>query len=60
MTANRSSLSAISSEVRKGDKRIILIDGEAVGAINRVPGRERGALQHACGRTGREDRHYRS
>jgi glutathione synthase len=25
------------SEVRKGDKRIILIDGEAAGAINRVP-----------------------
>jgi len=25
------------SEVRAGDKRIILIDGEAVGAINRVP-----------------------
>ena len=25
------------SEVRQGDKRIILIDGEAVGAINRVP-----------------------
>ncbi|MGE0845279.1 MAG: glutathione synthase [Flavobacteriaceae bacterium] len=24
-------------EVRKGDKRIILVDGEAVGAINRVP-----------------------
>ncbi|HEX7072918.1 MAG TPA: glutathione synthase [Hyphomicrobiaceae bacterium] len=24
-------------EIRKGDKRIILIDGEAVGAINRVP-----------------------
>jgi glutathione synthase len=24
-------------DVRKGDKRIILIDGEAVGAINRVP-----------------------
>jgi glutathione synthase len=24
-------------EVRKGDKRIILIDGEAAGAINRVP-----------------------
>ena len=23
--------------VRKGDKRIILLDGEAVGAINRVP-----------------------
>ena len=25
------------SEVRKGDKRIILIDGEPVGAVNRVP-----------------------
>ena len=24
-------------QVRKGDKRIILVDGEAVGAINRVP-----------------------
>ncbi len=24
-------------EVRQGDKRIILIDGEAAGAINRVP-----------------------
>ena len=25
------------SDVRKGDKRIILIDGETVGAVNRVP-----------------------
>lgn len=25
------------ADVRKGDKRIILVDGEAVGAINRVP-----------------------
>ena len=24
-------------EVRKGDKRIILVDGELAGAINRVP-----------------------
>jgi glutathione synthase len=24
-------------EVRAGDKRIILVDGEAVGAVNRVP-----------------------
>ena len=24
-------------EVRKGDKRIIIVDGEPVGAINRVP-----------------------
>ena len=27
--------------VEKGDKRIILVDGEAVGAINRVPPRAR-------------------
>ena len=27
-------------DVRKGDKRIILIDGEPVGAINRVPGED--------------------
>jgi len=27
-------------EVRKGDKRIILVDGEIAGAINRVPSRE--------------------
>lgn len=26
-------------DVRKGDKRIILLDGEAVGAINRIPAR---------------------
>ena len=26
--------------VRQGDKRIILIDGEAVGAINRIPGED--------------------
>jgi glutathione synthase len=25
------------SDVRKGDKRIILVDGEPVGAVNRVP-----------------------
>ena len=24
-------------EVRRGDKRVILVDGEAVGAVNRVP-----------------------
>ena len=38
------------AEVREGDKRIILIDGEAVGAVNRVPAAARSALQHACGR----------
>jgi glutathione synthase len=38
-------------EVRQGDKRIILIDGEAVGAINRVPppGEARSNM-HAGGR----------
>ena len=24
-------------DVRKGDKRVILVDGEAIGAINRIP-----------------------
>jgi len=28
---------AFLKDVVKGDKRIIIIDGEAVGAINRVP-----------------------
>jgi glutathione synthase len=37
-------------DVRKGDKRIIIVDGEPVGAINRVPAEGRGALQHACRR----------
>ena len=36
--------------VRQGDKRIILVDGEPMGAINRVPARGRGALQPACRR----------
>ena len=39
--------------VRQGDKRIILVDGEPVGAVNRVPAAGRGALQHACRRQGR-------
>ena len=30
-------------EVRKGDKRIILVDGEFAGAINRVPAAARRA-----------------
>ncbi|MDD9910154.1 MAG: glutathione synthase [Ahrensia sp.] len=49
------------SEVRKGDKRIILIDGEAVGAINRVPGEDEarsnmhvGGRAEAIGMTDRE------
>jgi glutathione synthase len=37
--------------VRKGDKRIILLDGEAVGAINRVPAKgETRSNLHAGGR----------
>ena len=31
--------------VAKGDKRILLVDGEPVGAINRVPARGPGPLQ---------------
>src|SRR6478735_9199683 len=38
-------------DVRKGDKRIILIDGEAVGAINRVPAEhDARSNMHAGGR----------
>ncbi len=39
------------SDVRKGDKRIILVDGEPVGAINRVPSEgEARSNMHAGGR----------
>jgi glutathione synthase len=38
-------------EVRKGDKRIILVDGKAVGAINRVPAQgEARSNMHVGGR----------
>lgn len=38
-------------EVRKGDKRIILIDGEVVGAINRIPAKnETRSNMHVGGR----------
>ncbi len=44
------------SEVRKGDKRIILIDGEAVGAINRVPGEDEArSNMHVGGRAEKVD-----
>ena len=49
------------SEVRAGDKRIILVDGEPVGAINRVPGEDEarsnmhvGGRAEAIGMTQRE------
>ncbi len=35
-------------DVRKGDKRIILIDGEPVGGINRIPQGWRGTVKPAC------------
>ncbi|MDX1580291.1 MAG: glutathione synthase [Alphaproteobacteria bacterium] len=38
-------------EVRQGDKRVILVDGEAVGAINRVPAKgESRSNMHVGGR----------
>ncbi|HBA44131.1 MAG TPA: glutathione synthase, partial [Alphaproteobacteria bacterium] len=38
-------------DVRRGDKRIILVDGEAVGAINRVPAKgETRSNMHVGGR----------
>ncbi len=50
------------SEVRAGDKRIILIDGEPVGAINRIPGEDEarsnmhvGGRAEAIGITPREE-----
>ena len=50
------------NEVRAGDKRIILIDGEPVGAINRVPGEDEarsnmhvGGRAEAIGITKREE-----
>ena len=42
-------------EVREGDKRIILVDGEVAGAINRVPAGGRDALQPARRRHGEGD-----
>ncbi len=34
-------------DVRKGDKRIILVDGKVAGAINRVPASGESPFQHA-------------
>ena len=43
-------------EVRKGDKRIILIDGEPVGAVNRVPAEhESRSNMHIGGRAEKTD-----
>ena len=43
-------------EVRQGDKRIILVDGEPVGAINRVPAEgEARSNMHVGGRAERSD-----
>ena len=35
-------------EVKQGDKRIILIDGDAVGAINRIPARNEWCSNMHC------------
>ena len=40
--------------VRQGDKRIILVDGEPMGAINRVPAEGEARVQHACRRAAGE------
>ena len=47
-------------DVSNGDKRVILVDGEAVGAINRVPAAGETRLEHACRRPPREDRPQRA
>ena len=43
-------------EVVQGDKRIILVDGVAMGAVNRVPAAGRHPLQHGARRRGGGDR----
>ena len=43
-------------QVVEGDKRIILVDGEALGAVNRVPAERRHPLQHGARRRGGRDR----
>ena len=45
--------------VKDGDKRIILVDGEFAGAINRVPAAGRSALQHGARRRAEGDRPHR-
>ena len=61
MTPERLIAQRYMSEVRAGDKRIILVDGEAVGAINRIPGEDEarsnmhvGGRAEAIGMTARE------
>ena len=39
--------------VSSGDKRILLVDGEPIGAINRIPRRGSGAFESGQGRPGR-------
>ena len=41
------------ADVKKGDKRIILVDGEPVGRHQPGTGSRRNPLQHACGPAGR-------
>jgi len=43
-------------EIKKGDKRVILVDGEPVGAINRIPGQgETRSNMHVGGRPEKVD-----
>ena len=42
--------------MKHGDKRIILVDGEFAGAVNRIPARRRPALQHGARRRAGGDR----
>ena len=41
--------------VARGDKRIILVDGEAQGAVNRVPAGRRHPVEHGARRRGAGD-----
>ena len=45
--------------VRQGDKRIVLIDGEPAGAVNRIPAAgEARANLHVGGRAAKTDAHH--
>ena len=55
-SASRSWCSSICPEVREGDKRIILVDGEVAGAINRVPAPDETRSNLHVGGTAQADR----
>ena len=52
-------IQAFVPSVAEGDKRIILVDGEVAGAINRIPGEGEIRSNLAVGGVAAQDRTYR-